>query len=232
MVLHQEITDLRKSGRLDEAYTRGKELLTEYPEDAYIRSSFGWVLYEKLKKLVEIANQSQSMRKDTAANQIKEILVEYYRLNLDRPDLLFSLLLSQTLRFSGELRFLPKFMMWAEIHSFRAEDLQTQTGNDGKVFESLVERAARITAKISRDLTLQDHSDESELKKVKDFSITLIEFALEQSEVQKSEWLHYYKALILHQLGRSEDSQKLLTSFVQQKRSDYWAWHALRVSSK
>lgn len=83
MALHQEITDLQKSGRLDEAYTRGKELLAEYPEDAYIRSSFGWVLYE-LKRLVEISNQSQSMRKDTSANQIKEILVEYYRLNLDR----------------------------------------------------------------------------------------------------------------------------------------------------
>lgn len=224
MELHQEITDLRKSGRLDEAYTRGKELLAEYPEDAYIRSSFGWVLYEKLKKLVEIANQSQSMRKDTAANQIKEILVEYYRLNLDRPDLLFSLLLSQTLRFSGELKFLPKFMAWAGIDSFRREDLETSTGNNSQIFESLVEKVAREVGKVSSELTIEDYSDVHELQ---DFAILLIDYALESQSIQKPEWLIYRKALLLKSLGKVDEARRLLVSFVQQKRSDFWAWHAL-----
>lgn len=224
MALHQEITDLRKSGRLDEAYTRGKELLAEYPQDAYIRNSFGWVLYEKLKRLVEIANQSQSMRKDTVANQIKEILVEYYRLSLDRPDLLFSLLLSQTLRFSGELKFLPKFMAWAGIDSFRREDLEISTGNNSQIFESLVEKVVREVGKISSELTIEDYPDVYEIQ---GFAITLIDYALKIQNIQKPEWLIYRKALLLKSLGRMDEARNLLISFVQQKRSDFWAWHAL-----
>lgn len=224
MTLHQEITGLRKSGKLDEAYTRGKELLAEYPQDTYIRNSFGWVLYEKLKRLIDIANQSQSMRKDTAANQIKEILVEYYRLSLDRPDLLFSLLLSQTLRFSGELKFLPKFMAWAGLDSFRREDLETSTGNNSQIFESLVEKVAREVGKVSSELTTEDYSDVHELQ---DFAITLIDYSLESQSIQKPEWLIYRKALLLKSLGKVDESRNLLVSFVQQKRDDFWAWHAL-----
>ncbi|PAX54139.1 hypothetical protein [Brunnivagina elsteri] len=89
MQLHQEINDLRKAGKLEEAYTRGKELVNEYPEDQYIKSSFGWVLYEQVKNLVEIAQESQGTQANQSASQLRDILREYYKLNLPRPDLLF-----------------------------------------------------------------------------------------------------------------------------------------------
>lgn len=219
----QEITALRKEGKLEEAYTKGYELLGSNPKDKYLCSAIGWVLYEKIKKIVTDAKKSQSINEELP-NDLRKILLEYAKLEVARPDLLFSLLLSQVLQFPSELKFLPKFMMWAGVSSFRVEDFQTQTGNDDKVFESLVEKVARTAGKTSRDLTLQDYSN---FREVQDFAITLIDFALEKAKVQKSEWLHYHKALLLHHLGRSENSQKLLTSFVQQKRSDYWTWHAL-----
>lgn len=223
MSLAKEITALRKEGQLEEAYIRGYELLKSNPEDKYLASAIGWVLYEKVKNLVAETKKSQSVN-EGSSNNPRKILLEYAKLEVTRPDLLFSLLLSQVLQFPSELKFLPKFMMWARVNSFRAEDFQTQTGNDDKVFESLVEKVARNTGKISRDLTSQDYP---ELREVQDFAITLIDFALEKAKVQKPEWLNYHKALLLHQLGKSEDSQKLLISFVQQKRSDYWTWHAL-----
>lgn len=223
MSLAKEITALRKDGQLEEAYLRGYELLKSNPEDKYLASAIGWVLYEKIKNLVTTTKKSQSADEGSSSN-LRKMLLEYAKLEVTRPDLLFSLLLSQVLQFPSELKFLPKFMMWAGVNSFRAEDFQTQTGNDDKVFESLVEKVARTTGKTSRDLTLQDYSN---FREVQDFAITLIDFALEKAKVQKSEWLHYHKALLLHQLGRSENSQKLLTSLVQQKRSDYWTWHAL-----
>ncbi|AFY74344.1 hypothetical protein Syn7502_02349 [Synechococcus sp. PCC 7502] len=219
----QEITALRKEGQLEEAYAKGYELLKSNPEDKYLASAIGWVLYEKIKNLVTTTKKSQSPD-EGSSNNLRNILLEYVKLEVTRPDLLFSLLLSQVLQFPSELKFLPKFMMWAGVNSFRAEDFQTHTGNDGKVFESLVEKVARTTGKISRDLTLRDYPD---LGEVQDFAITLIDFSLKNANVQKPEWLHYHKALLLNQSGRSEDSQKLLTSFVQQKRSDYWTWHAL-----
>jgi hypothetical protein len=223
MSLAKEITALRKDGQLEEAYLRGYELLKSNPEDKYLASAFGWVLYEKIKNLVNSTKKFHSVD-EGSSNNLRKILLEYAKLEVTRPDLLFSLLLSQVLQFPSELKFLPRFIMWAGVNSFRAEDFQTQTGNDDKVFESLVEKVARTTGKTSRDLTLQDYSN---FREVQDFAITLIDFALEKAKVQKPEWLHYHKALLLHQLGRSENSQKLLTSFVQQKRSDYWTWHAL-----
>ncbi|MBD2189603.1 DUF7017 domain-containing protein [Pseudanabaena mucicola] len=223
MSVAQEITALRREGKLQEAYIKGYAFLKENPEDKYVANAIGWVLYEKVKNLVVETKKSQSVN-EGLSQDLRKILLEYAKLNVNRPDLLFSLLLSQVLQFPNELKFLPKFMMWSGVNSFRAEDFQTQTGNDDKVFESLVEKTARTTGKIARDLTSQDYDN---FKEVQDFAITLIDFALEKAQIQKSEWLHYHKALLLHQLGRSENSQKLLTSFVQQKRSDYWTWHAL-----
>ncbi|NJL11087.1 MAG: hypothetical protein HC908_15480 [Calothrix sp. SM1_7_51] len=180
MSLAKEITALRKEGRLEEAYTKGYELLKSSPEDKYLANSIGWVLYEKVKKLVTEAKESQSAN-EGSSNSLRKILREYAKLDAARPDLLFSLLLSQVLQFPSELKFLPKFVMWAGVNSFREEDFQTQTGNDDRVFESLVEKVARITGKISRDLNLQDYSD---FREVQNFAITLMDFAFENANVQ------------------------------------------------
>jgi len=222
--LTEEIKNLRKAGRIDEAYSRGYELLKQHPNDKFLASSVGWVLYDKVKKLVDTANQSQSIDAESSVSQLKEILGEYYKLKLNRPDLLFSRLLSQILRFPKQIKFLPKFLKWAGVDSFQAEDFQVSTANDGKVFDSLVEKTAREVGKIACELTVQDYPDTRELQ---NFAITLIDVALDRAKVQKPEWLNYRKALLLNRLGRSTEAQKLLVSFVKQKRSDYWAWHAL-----
>lgn len=222
--LTEEIKNLRKSGQIDEAYSRGYELLKQHPNDKFLASSVGWVLYDKVKKLVDTANQSQSIDIEESISQLKEILGEYYKLKLIRPDLLFSLLLSQILRFPQQIKFLPKFLKWAGVDSFRAEDFQVSTANDGKVFDSLVEKTAREVGKIACELTVQDYPDATELQ---NFAIKLIDVALDRAFIQKPEWLNYRKALLLNRLGRSAEAQKLLVSFVKQKRSDYWAWHAL-----
>lgn len=221
---HQEITHLRKSGRLDEAYTRGRELLDEYPGDMFIKSGFGWVLYEKLKQFIEIANGSRSTQNDISAGKVREILGEYYGLDLDRPDLLFSLLLSQTLRFPGELKFLPRFMMWAGINSFRPEDLEVSTTDNGQVFESLLEKAARSVGKIAGQLTTRDYPNVQELQT---FAVDLIDYAFQRGNVQKPEWLIYRKALLLKSLGKLDEAKSTLIPFVKKKHSDFWAWHAL-----
>ncbi|PAX51093.1 DUF7017 domain-containing protein [Brunnivagina elsteri] len=119
---------------------------------------------------------------------------------------------------------MPKFIKWASVDSFRAEDLETYLGKDDKVFESLVEKTAREVGKIAIELTAKDYHDAKELQ---NFAILLIDYALEKAKVQKSEWLNYRKALLLNQLGELEKSQQLLISFVKQKRDDFWAWEAL-----
>jgi len=73
MALHQEITDLRKSGRLDEAYSLAKQSLAQHPDDKFIKSAYGWVIYEKLKKTVEMATQNNLTQKD-ALSVLKDLL--------------------------------------------------------------------------------------------------------------------------------------------------------------
>jgi hypothetical protein len=110
------------------------------------------------------------------------------------------------------------------LSSFRTEDFETQTGDEGKVFESLLEKTAREVGKVAGELTIEDYFDVQELQS---FAITLIDYALENKSVQKPEWLIYRKALLLKNLGKIDEAQDILVSFVRQKRSDFWAWHAL-----
>ncbi|BAZ51953.1 hypothetical protein NIES4103_46120 [Nostoc sp. NIES-4103] len=214
---YQEVTALRKEGRLEEAYSRGYELLKEYPNDKALANSVGWVLHDKIKNIINLAKQSQNKINAKQAEEIRQILRKYAELKLSRPDLLFSLLLAQTLRLKNELKFLPKFVKWAGLDSFRPEDYLADKQND-QVFEPLMEKAARNVAKISHDLAESD---------LQEFSVLLIDYALFHAEVQKPEWLHYNKALLLKRLGRFEEAKTLLLSFLQVKRNEYWAWCAL-----
>ena len=225
----QEISELRKAGRLDEAYSRGYELIEKNPGDTYLATSVGWVLYEKVKKIVDKAKQSQPPEVDKLVDRLRDILREYARLRLCRTEnSLFNCLLLQTLQFPKKpLKFLPKFIKWAGIDSFRPEDFQVSTSNEGKVFGSLVEKVAMEVGKVVRDLRVEDFSNSRELRELQEFAVELIDTALTRSPVQSPQWLHYRKALLLGQLGRLEEAQKLLVSFVQKKRNDFWAWNAL-----
>jgi len=226
MYPNQEIKKLRKSGQINEAYRRGYELLEENPKDQYLAGAIGWVIYDKVKNLVEEAKQNRNSDKSVDLSQLQKLLREYAKLQLTRPDLLFSLLLSQTIRFPEKLEFLPKFVKWAGVDSFRTEDFQAQTGNDGKKFDSLVEKTAREVGKLTRDLNSNSEND-IEARELQEFAISLIDIAISKTEVQQIEWLYYNKALLLNQLGKSEEAQKFLIPVVQEKRDQYWAWHAL-----
>lgn len=223
MSFAHEITRMRKEGRTGEAYTKGYEFLSSNPDDESIKGALGWVLYEMVKELVkESKNRPSSIKESSKA--LRNILKDYAKLRLSRPDLLFSRLLSQVLQFPDELSFLPKFMIWAGTDSFRLEDFHEQSASDGKKYESLVEKTARTVGKISRNITVQEFPDIQEIQR---FSIRLIDLAIEKASLQKPEWLQYHKALLLHNLGDSQSAQDTLLPFVRRKRTEYWAWEAL-----
>lgn len=218
MYPNQEVSSLRKTGRVNDAYRRGRELLREHPDDLYLKNIFGWVLYDKIKLIAERAKANQG-NAGSASEEAKALLREYTRLDLPRPDLLFSRVLSQTLRIKAKLDFLPAFMRWAGLDCFRPEDFQAQKGKEGDVvFEPLVEKAARKTAKLVRG-----GNDDS----LKEFAVTLLNKAIAGGEVPGLPWLQYSKALLLGELGHTDEARALLLPFVREKREDFWAWHAL-----
>ena len=224
MSLSQEVTALRKDGRIEEAYAKGYEFLEANPNDEYLKTAVGWVLYEKVKGIVSQAKHA-SFSDKTSSETLRNILRMYAKLKLPRPDLLFSLLLSQVIQFPlEELAFFPKFMMWAGIDSFRPEDFCEQTTDNGKRYESLVEKTARAVGKISRGLTKEDFFD---IREVQTFAVHLIDFAVSEASLQKPELLDYHKALLLHSLGELEQAKETLLPFVRKKRNEFWAWQAL-----
>jgi tetratricopeptide (TPR) repeat protein len=55
--LHWQINCLRKSGRLEQAYTLAQKGLQQFPQDKYIRSEMGWIIYDReLKPAKESGN--------------------------------------------------------------------------------------------------------------------------------------------------------------------------------
>ncbi len=216
---NQQIHALRKSGRIDEAYQLGQDLLARYPDDNYLRNAFGWVLYDKAKL---VASQLASAFHDAGrlAGRLESILKSYSQLDLERPDLLFSLLVQIVVHMDPPPKFLPRILQWAGVTSFRPEDFAAQKGREKDVvYPPLVEKVATSVAKVlgGSETGVAD----------KEFAIALIDLALEKSQAQRPIWLRYRKALLLADLGKTLQARKLLLPVVRQKSGEFWAWHAL-----
>lgn len=82
-----EITRLRKSGQVEEAYQLGKQLLHQNESDPYVRMAYAWVLWQKVK---ELPINSSSLP------DLTSFLAELVELQLEDND--YSALLFDTLR--------------------------------------------------------------------------------------------------------------------------------------
>jgi tetratricopeptide (TPR) repeat protein len=213
----EEIQGLRRAGDPDKAYERGLELLGQHPEDSRVKNQFGWVLYDNVKSAVEQACRNGS-RVGDAAERARAFLRHYARLDYRRPDLLFSRLLIQLLRLPEPPAFLPKYLEWAGLDSFRPEDYQA--GRDPereRIYEPLVEKAATKAAKAA----LRNPDSQPV-----DFVVRLLDEALRKAEVRRASILRYHKGRLLESLGRMDEAQRALREALKDLRQNFWAWHA------
>ena len=226
---NQEVSTLRKSGQTDAAYRRGQELIRQHPNDKYLRNSVGWVLYDMLKQLYIDSSTDQA---DTTVSHssVRQLLHEYAHLKLDRPDLLFSCILSLLLRFKSMPEFFPKFLYWAGLQSFQKDDFRAGSSDEqNKIFPSLVESIAVSVAK--QVVSNWTHYD----RHIHEFVLELTDFALSDGEVSDPLWLRYRKGQLLCKMGRYDEAREHLKYTIERKSGEYWTWHALasceRVSS-
>ncbi len=215
---HRDVHALRKEGKISEAYALGKQLVEQDRDNFYVAGAFGWVLYQKAKQFANNAGTSSAMdRKD---EEVRSILAEYSHLNLRRPDLLFSLLLVQIARLDPMPSFVPSFLHWAGLDSFRQEDFEARQGREqGVVYPSLIERVASKVAKVVCE------SEESDTA-IKRFAVELIDLALDKAQVQTPVWLLYRKAILLGSLGNISEARKLILPVIHEKGDEFWVWSA------
>ncbi|MDE2826758.1 MAG: hypothetical protein OXL40_05525 [Bacteroidota bacterium] len=218
---NQELNSLRKSGQTDAAYRRGQELLKQYPNDKYLKGSYGWVLYDKIKAIVDKA-PSEDPIPEGVHRQIRSLFQEYARLGLDRPDLLFSFMIIQLLRLPSLPPFSPHVLRWAGVHSFREEDFESgKAADSGTRYPSLIERLAGAVGKM-----VVSNSKEYD-RSILEFSLELINAALNKAQISDPIWLRYRKGQFLCELGRHELAREHLQYVVKKKHGEFWAWHAL-----
>ena len=109
--LDQQITQLRKSGKVEDAYALAKKSLDAEPDNFYLRSAMAWVLYERIKRSAESLKDGIDNRNEVNSGDVSAIegaLNDYLKLSLPVPDLSLSLVLSRLVKPVG--RNIANFM--------------------------------------------------------------------------------------------------------------------------
>ena len=216
-----ELKKLRKSGLIEDALNQGKQLMNQYPNDKFVKSEYAWVLYDKLKTL-QVESFSEALELEEYHDRIRKLFHQYFQLELEKPNLQFSLMIVQLVRLQPLPSFTPKMIQFAGVESFREEDFQNNPTEDpSKVFPSLVGRLAGAMGKLVA--SSPKNFDQS----IHEFTLEFIKLAMTKSQIIDPVWLRYRMGLILIELKRFEEAQQHIEYVVKKKNKDFWAWKAL-----
>ncbi|WP_119157591.1 DUF7017 domain-containing protein [Caldimonas tepidiphila] len=216
-----EISALRKGGRLAEALDLARAAHEASPRDPYLQRAYGWVLYDIVKLDVRDL-ENQRLPKGEFAHRFGLWMAEYQALDdLDRPGLLYSLMLNLAVKASRAWPgpgFLEFARWWGPQH-LRAEDLQPYTPADGKTVASL---GLRLHYAIGRGLLEQLDGGDPDLLRWAGKQLLV---ALDRHPDDL--WLNHYRSKWLLAQGEVEQARQCTASVVRRQRRAAWAWALL-----
>lgn len=224
--IFQQITDLRKSGNLDEAWNLGCPAVQENPNDQYLKGAFFWICYVYLKKIqADITSRSDSGNGDITPRDAELERINFYVdwiiwLQIPPGGYEYRSLL---LTFQKNLEFIPKLITLLVRHSgnlFEDEDKKPFINDKGES-PSLMLKFARKAAKAwlsdqgAREVSIE------ELQSL--FQMTRSN-ALDKKNLH---WLNYDEAKCLTVAKRFDDAKKCALAVLREKQTESWAWAAL-----
>lgn len=243
----KEVTELRKAGRLDEAYKMAAADLSSEPENIWPKRAMAWVLYEWMK------GESRDKNFDGFVRHMEEIV----KLNLPGDETLFFEQLAWVLaRFVIELplgkpdacsrifnavrtiQFGPSggfsYLLRA-FHRHRGGWKDYIPFCDWWNFDHLQDQDYRYykTEKGQKVMPLAEQVcigyaqavlSSGNMEKAENFLSRLSNLRRQHPEYQ---YPLYFESKILLMLGRKAEAFQLLLPFVRQKRNDFWVWQVL-----
>ncbi|CUU35309.1 Protein of unknown function (DUF2989) [Armatimonadetes bacterium DC] len=222
------IATLRKQGQLEEAYKRGRECLEQNREDSYLQRTFGWVLYDLIKRELatvgdgdeqEDGKEQEIVSAKVNISDLDDWFWEYEQLHLlPRPDLLHSLMLGLACKAhkAGWWCFVQFIRQCGFPENLREEDCQERRTSDDT--PPLMSLELRVYLRLANAL-LKDNLQEEDKEWV---------FGLLQSEglsrYPDDPWLHRAVGIALWQKGGNHEALQHLRHTLRKKQKDWWIW--------
>lgn len=172
--------------------------------DEKLYEDYGWIIYYALKQtdLNSVYNR-------------KVLLFNYLKLNLPRPSILHSCILSEAVKVEQntplQFRIRDFFKMWGS-ENLREEDWSQYTTKDGKALPSLVEKLVGVYAKEIKT----DQINPSE-----EFS-RLLNMAIERFPNNQN--LPYFKSIVLIAQGLKDEALSYYKTLILKSPSKVYLW--------
>ena len=219
MHISQQITALRKDDKLDEAEKLASSEFEENADNKFFQSAYGWVIYFRLKNIIEDL-QANKINRGKSISLLNNYINLYAKLDLiDRPDLLHSMILMQVLKIDNDWDRFLGFAKWWGVDNFREEDFKSIEVKNGKKLTSLY---LRFYYRLGRTLISQYSNVNHE---VKEWAENQLESILSQNN--NDQWLRLYSCKLMLLKGDSEGALKLIKQILKKKSQEFWAWSLL-----
>jgi len=222
------VTNLRKTGKLQEAWNLGFSELEKNPNDSYLKGALFWVCHAYLKenqsKIAQRAKSSGNFKPtDFEFEQIERLLQTIMQLGIKTGGMEYKNLLIQFKK-NGEC--FPTWIHCILKHQdtlFDAESKDPFQVEKGEV-PSLMLSSARHTAKAWINAAELWQLD---LNLVLEF---ITKTRVEVKDTQHLIWLEYDQAKCLIITGQLLEARKLIIPILKKKQSESWAWGALAAT--
>lgn len=173
--------------------------------DESLLNDYGWLIYYTLKRTPL----------NDAYNR-KTKLAQYLKLNLERPSILHSLILSEAVKVEQntplQFRIRDFIHLW-DIQNLREEDWGQFRTDDGKTLPSLVEKLIGVYVK---ELKTDGVAATEDMVRVVDKALSLY---------PNSQNMPYFKATVLMSLGKNEEALKHYRDLILRFPSKFYLWH-------
>ena len=197
-----------QNGNHAEALRLYREAIKRFPDDKSLNEQLGWEL-QKEGKLIFDAEKVNVL-------DARKLLAEYIVLKNERPSRLHSLFLKFANKIIDSQEFnLVSFVKLWDLNNLTSEDFEPFV-KDGNSYPCIAEKIIQHTSKLVLEKRMVHELE---------YLMPFVDKGI--ATFKENIWLPYYKAKLLHLVGRNEEAIEFLIPVVKEKITEYWTWSLL-----